>query len=174
MTVWLMVFGLALADACGYRFSAAGGPLPKGVQSVYVPILRNRTTEAGLEALVTEELRAALERSGHGGDRSSDARLEGVIESVGAIPLALKAAPTSPTGGSLGPYNPGLYQVSFALTVRLVRGAEVVAEIDHLSLSEPYLPADDLATNEANRRLALRRLARSMAREVVDRLTAGP
>ncbi len=165
--------GLAVGCACGYRFTAAGGSLPKGVQSVYVPILRNRTTEAGLESLLTEELRSQLEKSGHGGDPSSEARLEGVIEGVGALPLALKTAPLT-TGGNLAPYNPGLYQVSFAVTVRLMRGAELLAEIDHLSLSEPYLPADDLATNEANRRLALRRLARSTARELVDRLTAGP
>ncbi len=164
---------LAVACACGYRFSAAGGSLPKGVQSVYVPIFRNRTTEAGLEALLTEELRAELEKSGHGGSPSSEAKLEGVIEGVGAIPLALKTAPL-PTGGSLAPYNPGLYQVSLAVTVKLVLGAELLAEIDHLSLSEPYLPADDLATNEANRRLALRRLAKSMAKELVDRLTATP
>jgi hypothetical protein len=159
--------------ACGYRFSAAGGPLPKGVQSVYVPVFRNRTTEAGLESLLTEELRADLEKAGHGGSPSSEARLEGVIEGVGAIPLALKSAPlpTSGGGGGLAPYNPGLYQVSFAVTVKLMRGTELLAEIDHLSLNEPYLPADDLATNEANRRLALRRLARSMARELVDRLT---
>jgi hypothetical protein len=165
--------GLVASCACGYRFSAAGGALPKGVQSVDVPILRNRTTEAGLEALLTEELRSALERSGHGAassGSSSDARLEGVIETVGAIPLALKAAPPS-SGGNLVPYNPGLYQVSVAVTVKLLRGADLLAEIDHLTLSEPYLPADDLATNEANRRLALRRLAKAMARELVDRLT---
>lgn len=167
-------FALALAScACGYRFNAAGGPLPKGVQSVYVPILRNRTTEAGLEALVTEELRAELERAGHGGSPDSEARLEGVIETVGSVPLALKAAPPSP-GAPLAPANPGLYQVSCAVTVKLVRGAELLAEIDHLALNEPYLPADDLATNEANRRLALRRLARALAKELVDRLTAAP
>jgi hypothetical protein len=161
------------ACACGYRFSAAGGPLPKGVQSVYVPLLRNRTTEAGLEALLTEELRSELERSGHGGNPDSEARLEGLIEGVGSVPLALKAAPPSP-GAGLAPANPGLYQVSCAVTVKLVRGAELLAEIDHLSLNEPYLPADDLATNEANRRLALRRLARALAKELVDRLTATP
>jgi len=165
--------GLAVGCACGYRFTAAGGSLPKGVQAVYVPILRNRTTEAGLEALLTEELREALEKSGHGGSPSSEARLEGVIEGVGAIPLALKTAPLT-TGGALVPYNPGLYSVSFAVTVKLMRGAELLSEIDHLALSEPYLPADDLATNEANRRLALRRLAKSTAKELVDRLTAGP
>jgi hypothetical protein len=165
--------GLALACGCGYRFTAGGGSLPKGVRSVYVPVLGNRTTEAGLEALLTEELRSELEKSGHGGSPSSEARLEGVIESVGAVPLALKSAPPT-TGGALVPYNPGLYQVSFAVTVKLLRGAELLAEIDHLALSEPYLPADDLATNEANRRLALRRLAKSTAKELVDRLTAGP
>jgi hypothetical protein len=171
-TLRIIGLGLAVGCACGYRFSAAGGPLPKDVQSVYVPILRNRTTEAGLEALLTEELRAELEKSGHGGSPSSEARLEGLIESVGAIPLALKTAPPLTTGGSLVPYNPGLYQVSLVVTVKLVRGAELLAEIDHLRLNEPYLPADDLATNEANRRLALRRLARSMAKELVGRLTS--
>jgi hypothetical protein len=159
----------ALLLACGYRFSAAGGPLPKGVVSVEVPNFKNRTPEAGFEALLTHELREELERTGHGAGRSADARLDGVIESIGAVPLALKAAPPA-TGGALVPYNPGLYNAAMTVSVKLTRGAELLAQIDHLQLTEPYLPSDDLATNEANRRLALRRLARALAKEIVGRL----
>jgi hypothetical protein len=158
--------------ACGYRFSAAGGPLPKGVTSVAVPNFRNRTPEAGFEALLTHELREELERGGHGAGASSDARLEGVIESIGGNPLALKAAPgigAAPDAG-LGAANPGAYQPAVTVSVKLFRGAELLRQIDHLAASEPYLPADDLATNEANRRLALRRLAHALAKEIVERL----
>ena len=165
---------LLACGACGYRFSAAGGPLPKGVQSVDVPVLRNRTTEAGFEAWLAEDLRSELERDGHGGGRGSDARLDGVIETVGGMPLALKAAP--PLVGATGmiPYNPGLYQISATVTMQLWRGGELLAQLDHVTQTDSYLPADDLATNEANRRLALRRLSRALAKEIVDRLVSAP
>ncbi len=170
--------GLALALTvllgCGYRFSAAGGPLPKGAVSVEVPNFRNRTPEAGFEAVLTHEIRQELERGGHGAGGPADARLDGVVESIGSGPLALKSAPAlgaSPSAG-LGPANPGLYQAAVTVSVKLRHGAELLAQVDHLTLTEPYLPADDLATNEANRRLALRRLARALAKEIVARLEA--
>ncbi|HUB09271.1 MAG TPA: LPS assembly lipoprotein LptE [Myxococcales bacterium] len=170
-----LLLAAALAGAvgaCGYRFSAAGGPLPKGAVSVQVPTFRNRTPEAGFEALLTHELREELERTGHGAGGSADASLDGVVETIGAMPLALKAAPPATGGSSLVPYNPGLYQTVVTVSVKLVRGAELLAQIDHLQLTEPYLPSDDLATNEANRRLALRRLAHALAKEIVQRLAA--
>ncbi|MHB8420276.1 MAG: LPS assembly lipoprotein LptE [Myxococcales bacterium] len=160
--------------ACGYRFSAAGGPLPKGVVSVQVPNFRNRTPEAGFEALLTHELREELERTGHGAGRTADAELDGVVESITSVPLALKVAQGlgAAADAGLAAQNPGLYQVAMSVSVKLMRGAELLAQVDHLQLAEPYLPADDLATNEANRRLALRRLARALAKEIVVRLAA--
>ncbi len=164
-----------LAWACGYRFSAAGGPLPGGVRSIDVPVLKNRTTEPDLPAWLTGDLRREIVRAGHGGGEESDARLSGVIESVGGMPLVLKAGPIVPGGSAapgqpLVPWNPGLYQVSATVTVQLWRGGELLAQLDHVTETDSYLPADDLATNEANRRLALRRLSRTLAREIVERL----
>lgn len=170
--------GLLLA-ACGYRFAADGGPLPKGVGHVDVPTLKNLTAETYLSAWLTEELRRELARGGHGEEPGAEARLEGTIEQVGGGPLALKSAAPfvngQPVAGAmLAPANPGLYSAQVTVTVRLWRGAELLAEVDHFQRQEPYLPSDDLATMEANRRLALRRLAATVARELVARLEAAP
>ena len=167
-----------LALGCGYRFSASGGPLPHGVTEFYVPNIKNQTSEAGLEALLTTDLRRELVRTGREGGPGCPVRLEGVIESVTALPIALKAAaPLQPNGlagtGPLAAENPGLYQVTVTATLKLWRGAELLSELDHVAWNESYLPADDLATLEANRRLALRRAAQGLAREIFVRLTAG-
>ncbi|MHB1844312.1 MAG: LPS assembly lipoprotein LptE [Deltaproteobacteria bacterium] len=174
---------LALA-ACGYRFAADGGPLPKRVRGVDVPTLKNETTELDVSAWLTQALRRELERSGHGGGPGAEARLEGTIETVSGSPLALKTGPTllpdgrpiqGPMGQTiLGPANPGLYSAQVTVTVKLWRGAELLSELDHFQLQEPYLPSDDLPTMDANRRLALRRLAKNLGREIVARLEAAP
>jgi hypothetical protein len=69
--------------------------------------------------------------------------------------------------------DPGLYVVSLTVSAKLMRGSELVSEIQNLSLSEQYLPANDLAAFEANRQNALHRLVHDMAKELVERLTTG-
>jgi hypothetical protein len=161
--------------------TASGGPLPKNLTSVYVPEFENRTPETGVGGSLTDEVRRLLDRQGIGGHSDSagnEGTLYGRVVSAGAAPLASKVYNSNPTtpGAVINPNaaaDPGLYVVSLTVSAKLMRGDEVISEIQNLSLSEQYLPANDLAAFEANRQNALHRLVREMAKEIVERLTTG-
>jgi len=170
-----------LLGGCGYHVNAAGGELPKGVDKVSVPIFHNQTTEAGLETWLTDELRRDLDRSGYLGGANSQGRVEGRVEAVFSAPLALKVGPsgvppaTQPGGRCDGcvPENPGVYRATVTVTVKLVLQDGKVTDFPRLSRSEDFLQTDDLATMEANRRLALRRAAQQLAQDIATQLTSG-
>jgi hypothetical protein len=173
---------VSLLGGCGYHVNAAGGELPKGVEKVTVPIFRNQTTEAGLETWITDELRRDLDRSGYLGGAASDGRVEGRVEAVFSAPLALKVGPgpssppgTQPGGRCAGcvPANPGVYRATVTVSVKLVLADGKVTDFPRLSRSEDFLQADDLATMEANRRLALQRAGQQLAQDVATQLTSG-
>ncbi len=145
--------------------------MPGGVKSIDVPVLRNQTTEPGVEGLLTEEIRHRLNQLGYGGSAAERASLLGTVVGSGAAPVAPKVS--NPTGAGFSVNDPGIYQVSLSVSARLQRGDELLWRADNVSLSERYLPSDDLATMEANRRTALHRLVQALARELVARLTAG-
>ena len=167
----VLALAALLLAACGYRFTGSGGPLPGGVKSVDVPVLRNQTTEPGVEGLLTAEIRHRLDQLGYGDGTGERATLEGTVVGSGSAPVAPKVS--NPLGAGYSVNDPGIYSVSLTVNARLQRGDEVLWQADGVTMSEKYLPSDDLATLEANRRTALHRLIRALAREVVSRLTAG-
>jgi hypothetical protein len=42
-------------SSCGYRFVGSGS-FPAGIKSVSIPILENRTSETGMENIITNDL----------------------------------------------------------------------------------------------------------------------
>jgi hypothetical protein len=159
--------------------TASGGPLPKNLTSVYVPEFENHTPESGVGGALTDEVRRLLDRQGIGGhadQTGSEGTLYGRIVGAGAAPLASKVYNSNVPGAVTNPNavgDPGLYTVTLTISAKLMRGSEVVSEIQNLSLSEQYLPANDLAVFEANRQTAMHRLVHDMAKEIVERLTTG-
>ena len=62
-----LAVGAVLALGCGYRFTAAGSPLPNGIREVRVPVFQNHTGEPGLELVYTQALREQAGRAGTAG-----------------------------------------------------------------------------------------------------------
>lgn len=170
---------LLLLAGCGYHMTASGGPLPKNLTSIYVPEFENRTAETSVGGPLTNEVRRLLDRQGIGGHADpsgSEGTLYGRIVNASASPLASKVYNSSVAGAVINPNavgDPGLFVVSLTVNAKLMRGSEVVSEIQNLSLSEQYQPTNDLAAFEANRQNALRRLVHDLAKEIVERLTTG-
>jgi len=149
---------------CGYGFSAGGAGLPQGIRHVFAPVVVNRTSEPGLEAVFTDALREQLARAGTLGGEGSEGRLEGELLSVNATVAQLAPG----TAGAL------TYRVSAVLRVRLYRAGTLLAVTD-VTGSEDYVPAlrADVITTEANRQAALRRLAATLASDAYGRLSTG-
>ena len=162
-----LALGLLLSG-CGYNFSAGGAPLAGGLRPVFVPTVVNKTSEAGLEVVLTEALREQLGRVGALGGASSPARMEGEILSVtaGTAVLSPSSAPR--------PNQALSYRVRVVLRVKLYRGSELVTQAD-VSGEEDYLQGQrpDILSVESNRVAALKRLAASLAQDAYVRLAAG-
>jgi hypothetical protein len=160
----LLASVLGCAVGCGYGFSAGGPGLPKGIHKVFAPVVVNRTSEPGLEAVFTVALREQLARGGTLGGEGSEGRLEGELLSVSAAVAQLAPG----TAGAL------TYRVSATLRVRLFRNGALLSLAD-VSGTEDYLPAlrADVITTEANRQAALRRLAATLAADAYARVSTG-
>jgi len=160
----LLAAVLGCAAGCGYGFTAGGPGLPKGIHQVFAPVVVNRTSEPGLEAVFTDALREQLARAGTLGGEGSEARLEGELLSVSAAVAQLAPG----TSGAL------TYRVAATLRVRLFRNGALLSLTD-VSGTEDYLPAlrADVITTEANRQAALRRLAATLAADAYARISTG-
>jgi hypothetical protein len=145
-----------LAAACGYGFGAGAGRLPPGAQPVFVRPFENRTTDAELGAVVAAALRRELARRDADGGPGAPARIEGAVEeaSFGA---------SSPNGAT--------YKLSLVVSAQLLVDGKVVAE-QRARREEDWLAGQDALESEGRRRLALRRAADGVARDLVERFEA--
>jgi outer membrane lipopolysaccharide assembly protein LptE/RlpB len=58
--LWLALSGLI---GCGYHFKGAGLKAPEGVETIAVPVLANKTSEIGIETVLTNDLAYEFTRS---------------------------------------------------------------------------------------------------------------
>ncbi|HEY3445924.1 MAG TPA: LPS assembly lipoprotein LptE [Myxococcales bacterium] len=164
--------------ACGYRFTAGGGALPGGARTLYVPVFKNATAEAGLEGPFTDALRQELARWGREGGELSDATAVGEITLIGGGPAIATNTFSPDTGVFLA--VAASYQVVATVVVRVMKGGAQVAQTT-VTGGEDYLPRRaDVTANapatgvleaEANRRMALRRLAATLMKQAYQNLT---
>jgi hypothetical protein len=52
---WLLIIVAFSASACGYGFSGQG-EFPEGVQHIFIEVFDNRTSKAGIERIVTNQV----------------------------------------------------------------------------------------------------------------------
>jgi hypothetical protein len=140
--------GCVFAAGCGYakvrRASPHGG--------VRVAAVRNDTAQAEAGGFLATELRSELAGRGWlSSDGSSAPELQARI-------VALISVPT--TAGAEGA---AAYRINADLRVKIADYEDVVQG------GEDYLGGVDVLGTEANRRAALRRLFRTLAREAVER-----
>jgi len=139
------VFSLCLA--CGYA-PVRGAAAPR----IHVAAVRNDTAQAEAGGLFAQELRAELAGRGRlDSDGATGDELAAELVSIASVPTAAAA------DGALA------FAVSAVLRVRIGAWEDTAAG------SEDYASGVDVLGTEANRRAALRRLARTLARETIER-----
>ena len=154
--------------ACGYTFTAGGPTIAGGTHPISVPVMLNKTSEAGLEVVFTEALREQLGRVGVLGGKNSPAHIDGEILAVSAAPAVLSSSSAARPSQALS------YRVSVTMRVKLYRGSELLTQTD-VSGAEDYLQGQrpDILSVESNRVAALKRLATVLAQDAYVRLAAG-
>ncbi len=163
--LFFIPFLMILVSSCGYRF-AGSGDFPEGTQSIFIPILENRTSETGLEKLITDDLIYEFTRNRKdilaGSIDDSDAVLYGIIHSIG-IETISRDDPNTSTERS----------VSVSVDMKLVvPEGRVIWRVKGITADEAYnvLPDNKYRTLQ-NRRGAISKLSQRLAEKVYTRMT---
>lgn len=76
-------------NSCAYKLSNKVDTLPKNVKSIFIPVFKNKSSEALVETLFTDSMRSETLRSGYarvvGSEQDADAILMGTIEMVDIV-----------------------------------------------------------------------------------------
>jgi outer membrane lipopolysaccharide assembly protein LptE/RlpB len=163
---WLLfaLTAAGLLTGCGYRL-AGRGELPGNTQTIAVRILENRSSETGVETLITNALINELNRRRRGSvvsmDRA-DAVLAGTIESI-----------TWDTVAHRGINVASERRVYATISLTLIdRSGNVLWKRPGLSGEQAYTVVNDnKSATEFNRRKAISILAEQVAENVYRRLT---
>lgn len=161
----LILLLLILGSNCGYRFTGSGN-FPEGTQSIFIPIFENRTSESGLEKLITNDLIYEFTRNRKdilaGSADNAEAVLQGIIHSIG-IETISRNDPNTSTERS----------VSLSLDMKLVvPDGRVIWQVKGINSNEAYivLPDNKYKTVQ-NRREAIAKLSQRLAEKVYTRMT---
>ena len=144
-------------SGCGYRV-ARPGEVPKG-QDIRVAAFQNYTAQVEAGGVFAGALRDELSARGRlAPEGASGPELTAELLSLASTPSALGAQGAS------------AFTLSATVRVRLRDASGVVYE-DQAGYGEDYLAGVDVLGTEANRRAALRRLAKSLSRELLERMS---
>ncbi len=144
--------------SCGY-YSFSGSTLV-GIETVFVPIFSNNTTEFGLEERLTDALIAAInaERNLSIGDRGkTDAIIEGRIVRVSDSPLTYTAGE-----------QVSEYRVSITVHIKFedLNKRKVLMEEDFSAFGEYDYPAGD-------RDAAIQKALQKLSQDIINKAISG-
>jgi outer membrane lipopolysaccharide assembly protein LptE/RlpB len=161
--MWAVIFIPLFFSACGYRFAGSGN-LPEGIQTVAIEIFENRTSETGLENIITNDLIYEFTRKGRSVQKNSkaaDAILTGVIVSERITTISRQAQ-----------QSPLARRVEITVNLKLT-GSDggVKWSVSGVSQFEEYDVSTDKESTETNKRQAIKSLSKKLAEKVHNRLT---
>jgi outer membrane lipopolysaccharide assembly protein LptE/RlpB len=160
----LSLIAAELVTGCGYRL-AGRGELPGNTQTIAVRMLENRSSQTGVEILITNALINELSRRRRGavvGAERADAVLAGTIESI-----------TWDTVSHRGINTASERRVYATISLTLTdRSGTVLWKRPGLTGEQAYAVVDgNKSATEFNRRQAISILAGQVAENVYRRLT---
>jgi len=153
-----------LASACGYRFAGSGG-FPSNVEKIFIEIFENRTSKAGIERTVTNQLifefTRQREKSLAGDPKDADATLKGVIRSI-----------RTRTISRVGTEVANEREVVMTVDLRLIKqNGDVIWAAKGLSGRQAYDVTDLKLENDRQESLAIARLSERISERIFSRLT---
>jgi outer membrane lipopolysaccharide assembly protein LptE/RlpB len=160
---FLVCFSFISLFSCGYRF-AGGGALPHGVQTVAVDIFENRTSETGIEGIISNDIIFEFTRNGRSfttSKKRADAFLSGKIESIRTRSISRKSV-----------HRAQERRVTMIIALKLsdIKG-NLLWQSGSVSENEEYEVLEDKAATELNKRTAISALSKRLAEKVYYRMT---
>lgn len=160
----IIFIGVLLLNACGYRFAGSGG-FPDNVQKIFIEVFENRTSKAGIERIVTNQLvfefTRQREKSLANDSQNADATIKGVIQSI-----------RTNTISRVGTEVANQREVVMSLDIRLVKqSGEVIWAAKGLSGRQAYDVSDQKLENDRNEDEAIEKLSERISERIFSRLT---
>ncbi len=159
--VWLLWIPLL---SCGYQF-VGGGTLPAGIDAVYIDMFENRTTETGLEIVITNSFIDEITRNNKNAYTSrrdqADAVLTGVVRNMRVNNISRKGSQTAVQRRVILAVDVTLTDPDGAVIWSVVGAAE----------DEEYDVAGDKASTDRNLKTALEALTGLLAENVYAQMT---
>jgi outer membrane lipopolysaccharide assembly protein LptE/RlpB len=153
-----------LGHGCGYRF-AGSGAFPDNVEKIFIEIFENRTSKAGIERVVTNQLifefTRQREQSLASGATDADATLKGVIRKI-----------STRTISRVGTEVANEREVIMTLDLRLIKqNGAVIWTAKGISGRQAYDVSDLKLENDRNEAIAIARLSERVSERIFSRLT---
>jgi hypothetical protein len=155
---------ILVLGSCGYRFAGSGEVL-SGIDTLFISLLENRTTETGIEVLLTDDLKNEFIHK-YGGTLSESegttAELSGSITGIKTWTVSRTRALTSLER-----------RISIAVNVTLkAADGETIRSATGVSADETFaVVSGDKQATEDNKQAAILSLSKQIAEAVFHRLT---
>jgi len=164
LRVVIIMACLVSVTACGYRFAGSGGP-PQGVEKLFIELIENKTTESGVDILITNGLKNEFIQKYRGVlvDREvATAVLSGAVVGIRTETVARRGALTS--------LERRVY-MTIDLTMKSSH-RERIWFTKGITTSDTFtVVSGDKEATEQNKRITLQDLARRIAEISFNRLT---
>jgi len=160
----LLLAGLA---ACGYHFIGQGSEVLAEVRSIAIPYFVNKSYEPGLERYVTEALVDEFVKSriiAVVDEAAADAVIRGRIEEFSESVISYDRDDRALEYRS---------RISLDITLERRDSGEIIWRNKGLVHFEEYSVATDIATTEANKKIALKMTAAELAERIHDSIIEG-
>ncbi len=158
--------GVCMLGGCGYHLVNAEQDLPQDVDSIGIPLLKNATIEAGLEDIITQEIRRQFLENSSATVLDSD-QADAVL--LGTITEIKTSAETYSKGGKV---NMARVQINADFKLVHSGSGELIWSSGGLSASEEYPVTSETLQNEHMRALALEQIAEDLSETVSQMLLA--
>ena len=161
---WTIILLWFLFSACGYQFTG-GGSFPSGITSISIEMFENRTSETGVENIITNDLIYEFtihEQVVVTGSDKADAILTGVVKSISERTISHK-----------GEYTSDERRVKLKLDLQLTdKSGGVIWSAKDISDNEAYKVSSTKQVTERNKKVAIKRLSKRLAENIYNSLTA--
>ena len=160
----ILIIGLLpVLWGCSYRFSGSGS-LPSGMMRIYVSVIENKTSEAGIEKYITDDLinefilrrKDVLSRQ-----EEAEGVLSGSIDSIQDTTIAHSSQSKSTQR-----------RVVLGITLKLVdQKGKIIWVVNGINANQAYNVTDVKTLTEQNKKAAIQILSKRLAEKVYNRLT---
>jgi hypothetical protein len=162
--IWFTVIILLTVGGCGYHFTGSG-VFPKGADRIFVEILENKTSESGVENIVTRNLISEFtlreDEALVGNINDADSILSGAVSRVAFYTIVAR-----------GKDSAAQRRVTVWVDLKLAdRDGREIWAAKGLSDNEAYSVVDDKNVTERNKRVAIAIASRRIAERALNRLT---